>query len=75
MLDIPGNSEAAAELRKELAALRQRVEQLEVENKAKDDECKRMSAKCASLVQDDRVKVIRLVPPTQLFSITHAIRV
>lgn len=52
-----GNTEAAAELRKELAVLRQRIEQLEMENKAKEDECKRINAKCASLIQDDRVKV------------------
>lgn len=40
-----GGSEAAVELRKELATLRLRVEQLEVELKNKDEELKRLSIK------------------------------
>lgn len=40
---ISGGTEAAVELRKELATLRLRVEQLEIELKSKDDELKRLS--------------------------------
>lgn len=52
-----GNTEAAMELRKELANLRQRVEQLESELKTKDDEIKRLSGKSGNSAHDERCKV------------------
>lgn len=52
-----GNHEAALELRKELATLRQRVEQLEMELKTKDDEIKRLSSKSGNSGHDERCKV------------------
>ncbi|XP_014256341.1 homer protein homolog 2 isoform X2 [Cimex lectularius] len=55
-----GGTEAAGELRKELATLRLRVETLEAELKSKDDEMKRMSTgkqpaedKCKALQQEN----------------------
>lgn len=50
-----GGTEAAVELRKELATLRLRVEQLEVELKSKDEELKRMG--CNRQPHEDRCKV------------------
>ncbi|EEB15487.1 homer, putative [Pediculus humanus corporis] len=44
-LGLEAAKEAAIELRKELTSLRQRVEQLELELKAKDEEIKRLSGK------------------------------
>ncbi|KAL0278255.1 UNVERIFIED_CONTAM: hypothetical protein PYX00_000122 [Menopon gallinae] len=50
-----GNTEAALELRKELTSLRQRVEQLELELKTKDEELKRLS-KAGTSGHDERCK-------------------
>ncbi|KAK6643572.1 hypothetical protein RUM43_005082 [Polyplax serrata] len=52
-----GNTEAASELTKELTSLRQRVEQLELELKAKDEEIKTLSSKGGS-GQDEKCKVL-----------------
>ena len=56
--NFTGNSEAAIELRKELTSLRQRVEQLELELKAKDEEIKRLSGK-GDGGHDERFKVFK----------------
>lgn len=53
---IQGGTEAAVELRKELATLRLRVETLEVELKNKDEELKRLSLN--KQPHEDRCKVI-----------------
>lgn len=53
---IKGGTEAAVELRKELATLRLRVETLEVELKNKDEELKRLSIN--KQPHEDRCKVI-----------------
>ncbi|KAK7869267.1 hypothetical protein R5R35_000881 [Gryllus longicercus] len=62
-----GNADAAAELRKELASLRTRVEQLELELKAKNDEIQGLK-KCqqqqntpdpAGRAQEERIKVLQ----------------
>lgn len=55
-----GSADAAAELRKELQTLRQRVETLEMELKTKDDDIKRLSKQQMpeqNRSQDERIKV------------------